>query len=87
MCIGIIHLLRVENYGIVPQLHGFLKYREKRGKPTASLSRIVKFWLPGESQNEIMNWGEYFACVSNGHASGIFPEGEIVFRFRTCETK
>jgi len=67
----------VEDHGIVPQLHGFLKYGKKRDKPTVSLSRIVKFWMTDESQNEIMNRGEYFACVSNGHASGIFLEGEI----------
>ena len=69
-------------------LMAFSKSRNRGGKqgkchgkmssePATSLGSIVKASLSDESQNEIIDGGHDLACVSNGHAGGIFLEGDI----------
>ena len=46
-------------------------------KKATSLGSIVKARLANESQDEIIERSHNLACVSNGHARGIFFQGEI----------
>jgi hypothetical protein len=66
----------------------FSKSRKRRGKqgkglgemssePTTSLGSIVKACLSNESQNKVVERSHHLACISNGHAGGIFFQGEI----------
>ena len=66
----------------------FSKSRKRSGKqgkglgkmssePTTTLGSIVEARLANESQDEVIEGSHDLACVSNGHARGIFFQGEI----------
>ncbi len=50
---------------------------EMSSEPAASLSSIVEASLANESQDEIIDRSHDLACVSNGHAGGIFFQRKI----------
>ncbi len=50
---------------------------EMSSEPTTSLGRIVEASLSDESQNEVIERSHNLGRVSNGHARGIFFQGEI----------
>jgi hypothetical protein len=47
------------------------------GEPSPGLGGVVEFGPVNEGDRQIIDRGHYFASIADGHARGVFFEGDV----------